>query len=75
MTSKEYLSRREASDYVRSRGLPCATATLSKLATIGGGPIISYFGPRNPRYRPADLDAWIASKLKICASTSELGKP
>ena len=72
MNSKEYLSRREASEYIEARGLPCAVATLNKLACVGGGPLIVYFGTRRPRYRPADLDSWVASKLKVCASTSEL---
>ena len=62
MHPKEYLSRREASDYLRSRGLPVAVATLNKLACVGGGPIFQSFG-RLPRYRPADLDAWAASRL------------
>jgi hypothetical protein len=71
MSTKEYLSRREAAEYVQARGLPCALATLNKLACVGGGPVIHYFG-RLPRYTPSDLEAWISSKLRSCTSTSEL---
>ncbi|HXP74281.1 MAG TPA: DNA-binding protein [Stellaceae bacterium] len=71
MHTKEYLSRREASDYLKSRGLPVAVATLNKLACVGGGPVFQSFG-RLPRYRPADLDAWAAARLsKPRRSTSD----
>jgi len=59
---KEFFTRREASAFVQRKGLPCAPATLSKLATIGGGPNFRKFG-RNVVYTPADLDAWIEARL------------
>lgn len=59
---KEYLNRREAAAYVRAKGLPCAPSTLSKLATIGGGPKFRKFS-RNVVYVATDLDAWIESRL------------
>ncbi len=59
---REFLNRREAAEYVRGKGLPCAKATLAKLATIGGGPVMRKFG-RNVVYVPADLDAWITARL------------
>ena len=70
MSTKEFLSRQEAVKYIKSRGLPCSVATLNKLACVGGGPVINYFG-RLPRYKPADLDAWMSSKLQSCTSTSD----
>ena len=71
MHPKEYLSRKEASEYLKSRGLPAAVATLNKLACVGGGPVFQSFG-RLPRYRPEDLDAWVAARLsKPKRSTSD----
>lgn len=57
-----YLNRGEAAAYVREKGLPCAKATLAKLACIGGGPIMRKFG-RNVVYLPVDLNAWVAARL------------
>jgi hypothetical protein len=58
-----YLSRREASDYLKARGVPCAATTLSKMVTVGGGPPICRFG-RVPLYRPTDLDKWIEHRMR-----------
>lgn len=60
--TERYLSRREAAEYLKGKGLPIAPTTLSKLACIGGGPVYQSFG-RLARYLPADLDAWAASRL------------
>ena len=66
------LRRKEAAAYLFERhGVPVAVATLAKMATVGGGPSITYFG-RIPLYALADLDAWAAQKLEApVASTSE----
>ena len=37
---RTYLSRPEAADYIRARGLIIAKTTLQKYATVGGGPIV-----------------------------------
>jgi len=68
---RTYLSRPEAADYVRARGLTVSKTTLQKFATVGGGPVYRRFGSRAV-YTMADLDAWIEQKLSgpIC-STSE----
>lgn len=58
----KYFNRREASEYIREQGLPCAPATLAKMATVGGGPIYRKFS-RNVVYTREDLDAWILSRL------------
>ena len=66
---KEYLTRREAAAFVREKGLPCALATLAKLATVGGGPNFRKFG-RNVVYLPSDLDAWISNRLSAPKSNT-----
>ena len=61
---KQFLTRREAAAFVRGKGLPCAPATLAKLATIGGGPSFRKFG-RNVVYMPGELDAWIGGSKSL----------
>ena len=61
-TTRAYLSRAEAAEYVRSQGLPLARGTLQKYATTGGGPPYHKFGQRCV-YRREDLDAWMATNL------------
>jgi len=62
----------EASAYlVAAHGVHVAVATLRKYRTVGGGPTAQRFGARL-LYRPADLDAWVASKIgPATRSTSE----
>ncbi|MDP2779847.1 hypothetical protein [Devosia sp.] len=60
---KPRLRRREAAAYLLdAHGVPVAVATLAKMATVGGGPAITYFG-RIPLYARGDLDAWAGQKL------------
>lgn len=68
------LRRKEAAQYLgEQHGVPIAVATLAKMATVGGGPQITYFG-RIPLYDRQDLDAWAAEKLcRSVASTAERG--
>lgn len=73
MQPKQFLTRREASEYLTERGIPCAVATLAKYATVGGSPTISYFGSK-PLYRPSDLDLWVSGRMKAVSSTSDAGK-
>lgn len=64
MIEKPRLRRKEAATYLLNiHGLPIAVATLAKMATIGGGPAITYFG-RIPLYATEDLDCWAAEKLE-----------
>lgn len=58
----EYLSRREAAEYLKERGTPIAWTTLTKLACIGGGPRYRIWGNKAV-YSPADLDEWRDAKL------------
>jgi Helix-turn-helix domain len=62
MNATRYLSRSEASDYLISRGLRVARQTLAKFAVSGEGPAYRSFGTRVV-YDPADLDAWIETRL------------
>ena len=63
MTPSLYLRREAAALYVKEHwGVPCARATLAKLAVVGGGPVYRKAG-RTPIYAPADLDAWAQSRI------------
>ena len=66
------LRRSEVPGYLMQKhGVPIAVATLNKLASIGGGPEMEYFG-RVPTYTPEALDAWVEQRLsKPVASTAE----
>jgi hypothetical protein len=67
------MRRTDAARYIReTHGIPCAPATLAKLACIGGGPAFRKFG-KIPIYSRQDLDAWADQRLgKLVHSTSEL---
>lgn len=60
--SQQYLSRIQASEYLKARGLPVEPTTLQKWATTGGGPNYYRFGNRAV-YAPDDLDVWAQAKL------------
>lgn len=63
LPEKIYLTRIEAAEYVSLHGLPCSPRTLTKMACVGGGPKYMRFG-KNSIYTEADLDAWIAKKMR-----------
>lgn len=58
----EYLSRKQAADFLTARGTAIAKTTLGKLASIGGGPKFYRFGNR-ALYRREDLLAWVDQRL------------
>jgi len=68
MTDK-YLSRREASEYLKAQGLSVAVTTLGKFVTVGGGPKYRRFG-RNAVYTVSDLDAWVIARLGEARTSS-----
>jgi hypothetical protein len=69
------LRRTEASQYLLDvHGVSTATATLAKLAVVGGGPEYELWG-RHPYYPTASLDLWAAERLSgPRRSTSDRGK-
>jgi hypothetical protein len=73
MLHERRLGRKEAAQFLTDRGYRTASATLAKLACIGGGPIFESFG-RRPLYREADLLAWaLARTTGPRRSTSDPG--
>lgn len=65
------LRRAEASRFLTERGYMTATATLAKLAVIGGGPPFQKFS-RFPLYKSADLLNWATTRTTAtCRSTSD----
>ena len=62
MTTKRRLTRSGASDFLRSRGYPVATATLATLASRGGGPVFAKFG-NAALYEEEALLAWAEGRL------------
>lgn len=68
-----WLSRREASDYLRARyGIKLGPAALANLAVDGGGPPYHKDGGRLVAYFREDLDAWAPTRMRRVSSTSEL---
>jgi len=61
MDDERRLDRKEAAQFLTSRGYRTAPATLAKLACLGGGPAFESFG-RRPLYREPDLLAWAQSR-------------
>ena len=69
--TEQFLRRKDAAKYIRSRYGFCGLGTLEKLATMGGGPKFRKIG-KAVIYDPADLDAWARSKMSApVSSTSE----
>jgi len=58
-----YLSRQEASDYLKARGLHIAVSTLSKMVSTHEGPAVCRWG-RTPLYLAQDLDRWIEQRIR-----------
>jgi hypothetical protein len=71
MHPAQYLRRKQAAEYLRSKYGHGAERTLAKLASLGGGPIYRKFG-RIVVYDSADLDAWALGRLSApLRSTSD----
>lgn len=68
MNIQKFLDRREAAEYLTSRGLRISKTTLQKWVTTGGGPAYRRFG-RNAVYTSEDLDNWVSSKLSAPSCT------
>ncbi|MBS3849707.1 hypothetical protein KD146_13465 [Devosia sp. BSSL-BM10] len=62
-SAKPRLRRAEVPGYLlEHHGMTVAKATLAKLASVGGGPVMQYHG-RIPLYPVTDLDQWAAARL------------
>lgn len=59
---KCYLTRDEASDYLKQQGITVSPNTLQKYATVGGGPEYEIFGNR-ALYTKNNLNRWVKNKL------------
>jgi hypothetical protein len=70
-TPKQYLSRADASDHLKRRGLRVAPSTLAKLAVVGGGPPFVKFLSR-AFYEPQDLDEWAANRMSPKRSSTSM---
>ncbi|MCK5296017.1 MAG: DNA-binding protein [Alphaproteobacteria bacterium] len=60
---KEYLTRKEAAEYLTNKGFPISPKTLAKYATVGGSPEYRRFGNRRVVYAVTALDEWAKNKL------------
>jgi hypothetical protein len=58
----QYLTRKQAAEYINAMGFPCSVKTLAKYACLGGGPEFRKFS-RFVRYETHALDAWVEEKL------------
>jgi hypothetical protein len=62
MNSAQYLRRKNAGDYLKTKYGFGSEKTLAKLACVGGGPTFHKAGPA-ALYEPAALDEWALSKI------------
>lgn len=60
--NKLFLTRPEAADYITAMGAPISKNTLTKFATVGGGPAYRRFGNKT-LYTTTDLDAWLERRI------------
>jgi hypothetical protein len=71
MTNPQFLRRRAAAEYLKSRYGFCSERTLAKLACLGGGPQFRRAGSI-VLYEPDALDRWALAKISDpLASTSQ----
>jgi hypothetical protein len=67
----QFLRRREAGEYLKSRYGFCSPKSLGKLATLGGGPEYHKAGPAVV-YAVPKLDEWALAQLSgPCQSTTD----
>jgi hypothetical protein len=63
MHPTRYFTRRQASEHLRERGLPCTAASLAKMALNYSGPPMVRWGRRRVLYETGALERWAASRL------------
>ncbi len=62
MPSAQFLRRKAAGEYLKSKYGFGSAKTLAKLATLGGGPEFHKAGPA-ALYAPQALDEWALAKI------------
>ena len=67
----DFRTRKEATAYIRGKGIPCGSTRLAKLAVDGSGPQFRYVG-KYPLYTEQDLDEWIEARLSAPARSTRL---
>ena len=71
MHPAQYLRRKDAANYLKSKYGFCTERTLAKLACVGGGPEMVYAGSI-PLYTEEALNCWALAKIGApVRSTSE----
>jgi hypothetical protein len=62
MKQTQFLRRKAAGEYLKSRYGFGSERTLAKLACVGGGPIF-HKAANAAIYKPEDLDSWALAKI------------
>lgn len=71
MENMQFLRRKAAGEYLKTRYGFCSEKSLAKMATLGGGPIFRKAGTA-ALYLKDDLDRWALSRIgEPQASTSD----
>jgi len=74
MQYAQFLRRKAAGEYLKTKFGFGSEKTLAKLAVLGGGPAFRKAGSA-VLYTPDDLDAWALAKIgKPQRSTSDVGE-
>ncbi len=62
MQPSQFMRRKDAAQYLREKFGVGSSATLAKLACLGGGPVFRKNG-RIPLYAVEDLEVWALAKI------------
>jgi hypothetical protein len=68
-----YRTRREAAEYLQSRGFPISFSTLTKLAALGEFAAPTLWWGSRPLYTESTLDAWADSRSQSHAKSRTRG--
>jgi hypothetical protein len=70
-----YYTRREAVEYLRSRGFPITASTLTKKCALGLGPRATARWSQRHLYLAEDLDTWAESFIQPVPANSPAATP
>jgi hypothetical protein len=65
-----YRTRREAAEYLRSRGYPLSFSTLTKLCALKKGPSPARVWGRRELYTDPMLDAWAEARCRASGDSA-----